>query len=160
MKPPDISHQVQTKRPLQADGRVHGVVVACRRADGKWLCIRRSDKVASPLRVCFPGGTIEAQESQTAAIVREMKEELDARVRPIARVWQWDKPDWPLTLWGWTAELLSGELHPDPAEVAEILWLSGAEVSDHPDGLPSNRLFVASLDQAISQEAATKRAED
>jgi 8-oxo-dGTP pyrophosphatase MutT (NUDIX family) len=132
---------------------VHGVVVACRRADGRWLCIRRSDKVASPLKVCFPGGTIEHQEAQPAAIVREMMEELGAKVRPIAQVWHWEKPDWPLTLWGWTAELLAGDLRPDPAEVAEILWLTGEEVSDHPDGLPSNRLFVASLEAATSQEA-------
>jgi NADH pyrophosphatase NudC (nudix superfamily) len=82
-----------------------------------------------------------------------MMEELGAKVRPIAQVWHWEKPDWPLTLWGWTAELLAGDLRPDPAEVAEILWLTGEEVSDHPDGLPSNRLFVASLEAATSQEA-------
>jgi 8-oxo-dGTP diphosphatase len=135
---------------LQPDGRIHGVVVACRRADGKWLCIRRSNKVIAPLKVCFPGGTIEIGEPQPAAVVREMKEELQASVRPLKQVWHWKNPESNVTLWGWTAELLPGEIKANPLEVAEILWLSGDEVADHPDALPSNRLFVKSLmDYAI-----------
>jgi 8-oxo-dGTP diphosphatase len=133
-------------RPIQPDGRLHGVAVACRREDGRWLCIRRSDKVAAPLKICFPGGAIEIGESQQLAIVREMHEELGARVRPIRNVWHWDRPDGKLTLWGWTADLLSTQLKADPNEVAEILWLTGKEVSNHPDAMPSNQLFVAALE--------------
>gem|GEM_PF-561148 len=132
-------------RPLQPDGRLHGVVVACRR-EGKWLCIRRSKHVAAPLAVCFPGGAIEVGEAQRDAVVREMAEELGVAVRPIENVWRWDRPDAKLTLWGWTAELDSqAALKPDPKEVAEVLWLTGDEVTNHADGLPSNRLFVACL---------------
>jgi (d)CTP diphosphatase len=136
---------VSRPRPLQPDGRLHGVVVACRREDGRWLCIRRSRHVYSPLKVCFPGGGIEIGESQEAAVVREMKEELGLDVEPIKQVWRWDKPDYPLTLWGWTARRLGEAIKPDPMEVAEVLWLTGAEVSGHADGLPSNALFVATL---------------
>jgi 8-oxo-dGTP diphosphatase len=132
-------------RPLQADGRVHGVVIACARPDGRWLCIRRSSKVIAPLKVCFPGGGIESGESQTAAVVREMREEVGATVKPVRNTWRWEKPDGNLTLWGWTADLLSTDLHADPLEVAEILWLTGEEVAEHPDAMPTNRLFVASL---------------
>jgi 8-oxo-dGTP diphosphatase len=140
-----VTNPNQNQHTLQADGRVHGVVVACRREDGKWLCIRRSDKVLAPLKVCFPGGTIEIGESQPDAVVREMKEELDAAVRPIKHIWHWVNPDRNVTLWGWTAELLPGQIEANPNEVAEILWLSGDEVAEHPDALPSNRLFVKSL---------------
>jgi 8-oxo-dGTP diphosphatase len=133
------------KYTVQSDGRVHGVVVACSRPDGRWLCIRRSATVLAPLKVCFPGGTIETGESQPAAIVREMREELHADVRPGRNVWRWDNPDSNVTLWGWTADLLPGEIKPNPLEVAEILWLSSDEVAGHPDALPSNRLFVQSL---------------
>src|SRR6266705_2468506 len=57
-----------------------GIVVACRRPDGRWLFIRRSATVRRPLRVCFPGGWIEAGENQAEAVVREMREELNADV--------------------------------------------------------------------------------
>jgi 8-oxo-dGTP pyrophosphatase MutT (NUDIX family) len=130
---------------LQPDGRIHGVVVACRREDQRWLCIRRSRHVFSPLKVCFPGGTIELGESQEQAIVREMQEELGAVVEPIENVWRWDKPESNLTLWGWTARLVAAELKPNPLEVAEILWLTSEYAAEHPHGLPSNRLFVACL---------------
>jgi len=136
---------MNTPRPLQPDGRVHGVVVACRRYNGLWLCIRRSEWVAAPLKVCFPGGAIEVGESQESAVVREMREEVGAVVQPIKNIWRWDKPDGNLTLWGWTAELFSGELQPDPKEVAEILWLTGEQAASHADAMPSNRDFVACL---------------
>lgn len=140
-----MSSSVPKPRPLQADGRLHGVVVACRRADGKWLCIRRSRHVYSPLKVCFPGGCIEAGEGQAEAVSREMKEEVGLEVRPVEQVWRWEKPEGNLILWGWTAEIVGGEISADPMEVAEVLWLSGAEVAGHKDGLESNRLFVACL---------------
>ncbi|HUB27212.1 MAG TPA: NUDIX domain-containing protein [Tepidisphaeraceae bacterium] len=133
-------------RPIQPDGRLHGVAIGCRREDGKWLCIRRSATVAAPLKVCFPGGAIEIGESQESAVVREMREELSAEVRPIANVWHWERPDGNLTLWGWTAQLLNHHLKADPLEVAEIFWLTGKEVAEHPDAMPSNTLFVAALE--------------
>ena len=69
--------------PIQ-DGSIEaytqGIVVACRRPDGRWLFIRRSATVRRPLRVCFPGGWIEAGESQGLRpfVIREMREELHA----------------------------------------------------------------------------------
>lgn len=147
----DIKPNSPASRPLQPDGRLHGVVIACRRGD-RWLCIRRSANVAAPLRVCFPGGAVEVGESQPDAVVREMREELGAVVEPTAQVWRWDKPDGPLTLWGWTAQLAPGPLLADPLEVAEILWLTADEAAGHPDGLPTNPLFVASLKDNLASE--------
>ena len=132
-------------RPLQPDGRVHGVVVAVRRDDGRLLCIRRSYTVAAPGKVCFPGGAIEVGEEQHAAVIREMREELGIEARPLKQCWFWENPVTPLTLWGWTADWLSGELQPAPAEVAEVHWLTEPEVIEHVDAMPSNRGFVASL---------------
>ena len=131
-------------RPRQPDGRVHGVIVACRRPDGRWLCIRRSDRVAAPLKVCFPGGAVEVGESQPTALVREMLEELGVTVTPIRPVWHWDSPG-DLTLWGWTATPPTTDLRPNGFEVADVLWLLPAEIVDHPDAMPSNRDFVAAL---------------
>ena len=125
------------------------MVVACRREDGRWLCIRRSATVAAPLKVCFPGGAVEVGESQESALVREMREELGIEVAPISCLWRWDSPSTPLTLWGWIADHQQKEPRPDPAEVAEILWLSGAEIAAHPDAMPTNASFVAALSKHL-----------
>jgi len=132
-------------RPRQEDGRVHGVVVACRDGRGRWLCIRRSANVAAPLKVCFPGGAIEQGESQESAVIREMTEELGVKVNPLQCVWKWESPDSDLTLWGWTAEREQTEISVDPKEVTEVLWLSSEEVIGHPDAMPTNRSFVGAL---------------
>lgn len=141
-------------RPRQSDGRVHGVVVACQRADGRLLCIRRSATVAAPLKVCFPGGAIEPGETQESAVVREMQEELAVTVRPLRCIWRWDSPASELTLWGWLAELPDTHATPDPAEVAEILWLAPHEVAQHPEGLPSNPIFVQCLMSQLAPPSA------
>jgi 8-oxo-dGTP diphosphatase len=134
-------------RPLQPDGRVHGVAVAVRRDDGKWLMVRRSKTVRSPLKVCFPGGTIEAGESQEEAVVREMKEEVGLDVRPIKQVWKHEFADKPLTLWGWIAEVDDGtEILVNEDEIAQVIWMDAEAGSSHPDALPTNRHFLACLE--------------
>src|SRR3954470_18466601 len=122
-------------RPIQPDGRVHGVAVAVRREDGKWLMVRRSGKVGSPLKVCFPGGTVESGETQEAAVVREMREELGLKVRPLRCVWRYEFPEKPLLLFGWIAELEDeSEMTINEEEIAEVFWLDASEGSSHPDG--------------------------
>jgi (d)CTP diphosphatase len=132
-------------RIIQPDGRLHGVIVACQRHDGRWLLIRRSATVPGPLRVCFPGGGIDAGESQEEALVREMREELAADVVPVRCVWHYRASERALTLWGWLAELRSSALTPNPAEVHEILWLTAPEAVAHPDVLPRTDAFLAAL---------------
>src|SRR5437764_10726134 len=121
-------------RPIQPDGRVHGVAVAVRREDGKWLMVRRSKAVNSPLKVCFHGGTVEAGESQEEAVVREMQEELGLKVRPVKQVWKHEFADKPLTLWGWIAEVENeDEMKINEEEIAEVFWMRAEEGSSHPD---------------------------
>jgi 8-oxo-dGTP pyrophosphatase MutT (NUDIX family) len=138
--------RVTANRPIQPDGKLHGVVAAIHRpADDRWLLVRRSATVAAPLKVCFPGGGVEIGESIEAAVVREMREELGVLIRPLKHCWTWDAPDRPLKLFGWIAELTDGQLRPDPAEIAEVLWLTADEAINHPDALTSNRSFVQCL---------------
>jgi 8-oxo-dGTP pyrophosphatase MutT (NUDIX family) len=136
-------------RYYQPDGHLHGVIVACQRDDGHWLLIRRSATVPAPLQICFPGGGIDAGEDQETALVREMREELDAVVVPVQCVWHYRSPERNLTLWGWLADLRSPILTPNPDEVDEILWLSAAEAVRHPDALPNTDAFLAALLKAI-----------
>jgi 8-oxo-dGTP pyrophosphatase MutT (NUDIX family) len=133
----------------QHNRRGHGVVVACQRDDGRWLLIRRSELVRAPLRVCFPGGWIDDGESQEAAAVREMREELGAEILPLRCVWRHQFTERPLTLWGWLAELKSPTLIPNPLEVHEVLWLTAAEAVRHPDVLPHTDALMAALLKAV-----------
>jgi len=134
-------------RPVQCDGRVHGVVVAIQRGDGRWLLIRRSANLAiAPGKVCFPGGTVELGEAQHDAVIRESQEELGVDVRPVTPCWRHDFLDKPLTLFGWTAEMADHQvIRPDPGEVAEILWLNDEEAVAHPDAIATNRDFIECL---------------
>ena len=124
----------------------HGVAVAVRREDGKYLMVRRSRHVHSPLAVCFPGGMVEEGETQERAVAREMFEELGVRVTPLRAVWQHQWPERNLLLFGWEARLEPGQqLRADEKEIAEVLWLSPDEGCAHPDALPTNRNFIQSL---------------
>ena len=141
-------------RPRYPDGRVHGVVVACRREDGRWLLIRRSRHVAlAPRHVCFPGGGIEFGEEHAAAAIREFREELGGQITLHREVWVWEDPQRPLKLFGWYADLDSGPLTPNPQEVEEVLWLTTEEALRHPDGLPGTANFLAVLHHYLNASA-------
>ncbi|MFI5381813.1 MAG: NUDIX hydrolase, partial [Tepidisphaerales bacterium] len=103
-------------RPIQPDGRVHGVILAVRREDGRLLMIRRAWHLRAGGKVCFPGGAVELGEPPEAAAVREMKEELGIDVHLMKRVWEWDAPTGALKLFGWVAEWTGGQIRPEPGE--------------------------------------------
>lgn len=56
------------------------VVAAIIKKDNKILCTQRSDKGETALKWEFPGGKIEAGETNEEALVREIKEELEMEV--------------------------------------------------------------------------------
>jgi 8-oxo-dGTP pyrophosphatase MutT (NUDIX family) len=140
-------------RPVQEDGHVHGAIVGCRRADGRWLLIRRAARTRlAPLKVCFPGGAVEVGEHHRDAAAREFEEEMGVKVNLVRLVWQHTFEDRRLTLWGYLGELEADQtLTPNPREVEEALWLTAEEVADHCDGLPRTADFVASLEAAARQ---------
>ena len=142
------------QRQRHPDGLVHGVIVAVRREDGRWLLIRRSRQVAAPLAICFPGGGIELGEAHAVAAAREFREELAGEIEPLCEVWQWHAPDRPLYLFGWYARLISPvtALKPDPLEVAEMLWLTPEETRQHPQRLIGTECFVDALMNHVQQQ--------
>jgi 8-oxo-dGTP diphosphatase len=119
---------------------MHGVVAVVVRGD-KFLVIRRSKHVRSPGKFCFPGGSIEAGETEEAAVVREFAEELGAAAVLVARLWS------SLTITNvrlaWWEVSFSEEqsLTPDPLEVESVHWLTREEALALPELLPSNRDF-------------------
>lgn len=136
-------------RPIQPDGRLHGVIVGCQREDGRWLLIRRSASVAAPLTVAFPGGAVECGEPRGAAAVRELREELGVAPELVQLAWRHDAVDRPLTLWGYLGRLDHHAVAPDAQEVAEVLYLTPAEIAAHPDTLPGCEAFAAALEAAL-----------
>lgn len=139
------------QRPTQPDGRVHGVIVACQRDDGRWLLIRRSEHVAAPLQVCFPGGAVEPGEALPDAAVREVSEELGVYPELIGRVWRHDFDDKALTLFGYLGKLCSHDFDVDPHEVAETMWLTADEVRAHPDAMTRTDVFLDALENHLSR---------
>lgn len=118
-----------------------GAVAVIRRED-KLLVIRRSQSVVAPGAYCFPGGTIEAGETETVAIEREIREELGVPVRPVRCLWRSTTP-WQVELAWWLAVLSPDQtLCPNPAEVDEVVWCTTAEMRRLTDLLPSNRHFL------------------
>ncbi len=134
-----------TRSHPDTDIRRRGAVAVVLR-EARFLVIRRSDVVLAPGAFCFPGGGIEGEESEEQALVREIQEELGVAIRPVRRVWQ-SVTRWRVALAWWLGEL-DGDvtLSPNPAEVAEIYWLTAKEMLAHPMLLESNREFLAALD--------------
>ena len=123
--------------------RYGAVAVVARR--GWLLVIRRSRSVIAPGAFCFPGGGIETGETEQEALVREIREELDAEIRPVRRIWQSVTP-WQVHLVWWFCQLADdAQLVPNPAEVESIHWYTPAEMAQLPGLLTSNRQFLEML---------------
>ncbi len=118
-----------------------GVVVVVIRG-GRLLMVRRAPGVLAGGTWCFVGGAIEPGESQPHAVVREFREEVAGRVRPIEKVWEYTRRDGKLRLHWWLAELDADELRPDPAEVSEVRWCTPADIEALAEVLESNVAFL------------------
>ncbi|MDB4671521.1 NUDIX domain-containing protein [Pirellulaceae bacterium] len=107
-----------------------------------FLTIQRSATVRAPLKWCFPGGTVEKNESHQQALRREFVEEMNLVITPVREVWTSLTP-WNTELHWWTATAQNLEsLVPNPAEVADYRWLKLRELRDHSELLESNVQFL------------------
>lgn len=110
--------------------------------ENRFLVIRRSQHVPAPGLLCFAGGGIEPGESEPTALVREMQEELSLEIEPVRRVWR-SVTSWGTELSWWTAAIpAAAEPIPNPAEVAEVLWLDAVEMRARTGLLPSMPQFL------------------
>jgi 8-oxo-dGTP diphosphatase len=132
--------------PIPDDpGRRGAVAVVVR--NGRMLVIRRSRTVVAPLVYCFPGGGIEANESEEEALVREFREEVNVVLRPVRRLWTCVTA-WKVELAWWLGELEPTAIpRPNPCEVESIHWFTAAEMAQLPDLLESNRQFLELVDR-------------
>jgi 8-oxo-dGTP pyrophosphatase MutT (NUDIX family) len=124
--------------------RRRGVVAVVMR-DERFLAICRSELVVAPGKVCFPGGGIEGDETEPAALEREMLEELAVGIRPLRCVWRC-VTSWGTSLAWWLGEIdAEAILVPNPTEVASVHWLTREQLLERADLLDSNRHFLEAL---------------
>jgi len=105
------------------------------------LFIRRGVSVPDPGYWAPPSGNIELGESQEAAIVREVREEVGLTVRPVARLWQSLSSRDTHTLHWWRAEYVAGTLVLDRREIAEARWIDLTEIDALEPLFPVDRAF-------------------
>ena len=125
-------------------------------AQGQILLVRHS---YGQRRCSFPGGVVEAGEAVLDAALREVHEELGIEVQVqqlvgIYRTTGLNKPD--REVYVFLANLPQEvQLHPDPQEIAEILWTD-------PTQLPApltNEVTHAVQDHLLKQYGRVRRVE-
>jgi 8-oxo-dGTP diphosphatase len=124
--------------------RRRGVIAVVPRRS-QLLVIRRSLHVRAPRAYCFPGGGIEAGESEEEALARELEEELSARAQPVRRLYENATASGVHLVW-WLAILEpASPLIPNPREVESLHWLTVPEIRALPGLLLTNHDFLNAL---------------
>ena len=106
---------------------------------------RRADQ-SLPLQWEFPGGKVEPGEAPVAAIERELREEIGARVE-VGRIWDvlfHAYPAFDLVMLVYACRLLPGEVA-RVVEVADLVWVATSELPGTWDILPADRPLVERL---------------
>jgi 8-oxo-dGTP diphosphatase len=117
------------------------VVGAALVRDGRLLAARRTAPPATAGRWEFPGGKVDAGESEDEALVREVAEELGVTVR-VERWLAHEQPIEPYLLKVAVVALVDGEPHPH--EHDQVRWLARDELDDV-DWLEGDRPFLAEV---------------
>jgi 8-oxo-dGTP diphosphatase len=140
-----LASMSQTSPPIPDSwktGPRRGAVAVIWRGE-ELLVIRRALHIRAGGMMCFPGGGIEAGETEEEALMRELREELNATVIPVRRVWQ-STTRWGVELNWWLAELPDhSTLAANPDEVHSIHWHTPPVMTRLSNLLESNREFLA-----------------
>ena len=132
------------------------VAAAVIRRDGKIFATRRG---YGPWKDWweFPGGKIEAGETPAEAIVREISEELDVRIRVDGEAGhvEYDYPEFHLSMECLYCTLTGGQ--PVLKEHEDARWLGTDELGSV-DWLPADRLLVNTLKESISKDERSGQA--
>ena len=126
----------------QSESRRREGVVAVIQQEEQFLVIRRSQRVVAPGKLCFPGGGIEAGETQEIALRRELQEELSVEITPQGKLWESVTRRQTRIHW-WAASLCEGSTPiANPHEVADIYWMTREELLENEELLEGNRDFL------------------
>jgi 8-oxo-dGTP diphosphatase len=112
--------------------------------DGVVLITQRRADQALPLQWEFPGGKVEPGEAPTAALERELREEIGVQVE-VGKVWDvlfHAYETFDLVMLVYACRLVEGE--PRAVEVADLAWVAPRELPAW-DILPADRPLVDRL---------------
>ncbi len=125
--------------------RIRVVAAVVRRGD-TLLVTRRPDHPGQPGQWEFPGGKVEAGESEPDALRREISEELGCAIEvgPLLLRHEHRYPDLEVELAFYAGRL---EADPRPLGVAEIAWAAPGSLSGY-DFLEADRAVLAELERA------------
>lgn len=125
--------------------RAGTVVAAAIIKDGKVLAAQRCSPPALTGLWEFPGGKVEAGESEFQALIRECEEELGVTITPHEFLGEATNPYGAGGVRLWSAVLSDpASTQPTALEHQELRWL-GAEELSTVDWLPGNRQFEAAV---------------
>lgn len=142
---------------------MHHVVVGALIREGRVLLVHRHpQRAAYPNAWDLPGGHVEAGETETDALARELHEELGVRISPDSVSWLGElragTPADPVQLTGWVVNGWSDEpRNLDPDEHDDIGWfgVEGLPVLAHPS-LRADLVGVM-RDGAVTPPQASRR---
>ncbi|MCI2082383.1 MAG: (deoxy)nucleoside triphosphate pyrophosphohydrolase [Bacteroidales bacterium] len=130
--------------------------ISNRRLEVVAAIIRRGDRIFATERGYgefkdwweFPGGKMESGESPQQALVREIKEELnaDVSVGDLIKTVEWDYPGFHLTMHCFWCELVSEALHLNEHEAAK--WLSKNDLHSV-RWLPADETLLSDIKEAL-----------
>ena len=131
---------------------VEGVV---RRGEHYLLTVRSETEPNAPGTLALPGGKLERSDPQTASLeatlTRELLEETGVRAenfRYLESKWFVTDDGEPVADVVFLCDYAGGELRVgDPDELAEVLWLTAAEVLAHPKAPPWTRATIEKAEQ-------------
>ena len=104
------------------------VVGAAIVANGRVLAAQRGPGMSAAGVWEFPGGKLEPGESESQALVRELREELHLRILPMRRLGAVERPERRLRLTVWICRKEEGD--PVLVEHAAVRWVGPEELEE------------------------------
>ena len=108
------------------------VVAAVIEHDGRYLITQRNANAVLPLLWEFPGGRVEPDESETVALIREVKGRIGVEIDVGAKLGEHvhDYTTYQVQLTMYSCRL-PAEARPYPATVADLRWVTSREFLDY-----------------------------
>jgi NADH pyrophosphatase NudC (nudix superfamily) len=120
-------------------------IVAVVTHGNKVLFIRRGSTVPSAGYWAPLSGTITPGESQDAAVIREVREEVGLTVQPLRKVWENVSASGSHTLHWWLAAYVDGGLTLNRREVSDARWVPVDEIGSLEQTFAGDREFFQSV---------------